>query len=128
MAINARIKGASGEREFCKFLFENFDFNELPQRNLEQVRSGGADIVGIKEFPNVIFEVKRVEILSLLKWHHQVKAACNENEMGVVAFRQNRKGWEFLMPSTIVGVKRGYVRMTEQVWVKWMVLNCFKYP
>ena len=35
MRINSRNKGATGEREFCRWLEENLRLDFLPQRNLE---------------------------------------------------------------------------------------------
>ena len=49
MSRMAKNKGANGEREFCKWLYENMTV-PMPQRNLEQVRSGGADVTDIEPF------------------------------------------------------------------------------
>ena len=93
--INSRAKGANGEREFAKWLKENLNLQTLPQRNLEQVREGGSDILGVGQF---VFEVKRVENLDLLTWWNQVvNDARLLNKEPVVAFRQNNKKWEFLI-------------------------------
>ena len=121
MAINARTKGATGEREFCSWLHARLCLEEMPLRNLEQVRSGGADVIEIPELPGVMFEVKRCESLSLLKWWHQVRRACSEeHHIPIVVFRQNRKDWEFLISSEIIGVPNGYIRMSHIVWLKWI--------
>ena len=73
--VNARSKGASGEREFCHWLTDNLGLEVIPERNLEQVRSGGADICNVYPF---IFEIKRVEVLDLKGWWIQVKEAWHE--------------------------------------------------
>lgn len=117
--INSRAKGASGEREFCRWLFDNFNV-PMPTRNLEQVRSGGSDVIDIEPF---YFEVKRVENLSLDSWWHQVcraiKKAHDDSLVPVVAFRQNRSPWEFLIHAENIGVKRGYIRLDERCFIKW---------
>lgn len=116
--INVRTKGASGEREFCKWLYENFNI-PMPMRNLEQVRSGGTDIMDVEPF---YFEVKRCETLSLESWWSQVKRAARKNPdevIPVVAFRQNRKQWEFLIAAKNIGIKRGFIRIDKTVFIKW---------
>ena len=118
--INSRAKGASGEREFCRWLYDNLEV-PMPTRNLEQVRSGGSDIIDIEPF---YFEVKRVEKLSLDKWWRQVnKAARNANDdsiIPIVCFRQNRKDWEFLIGANHIGIEKGYLRLTEIVFLRWI--------
>jgi len=118
--INARSKGANGEREFCKWLYENLNVS-MPTRNLEQVRSGGSDIIDIPPF---YFEVKRVEKLCLYKWWNQVRKAVDKQVdsslVPIVAFRQNRKDWEFLISATHIGIDKGYLHITERVFLKWI--------
>lgn len=116
--INVRSKGANGEREFCKWLYENLNV-PMPTRNLEQVRSGGSDITDIEPF---FFEVKRVETLLLDDWWRQVSVACKrswQDPVPVVAFRQNRKPWEFLISATHIGCKRGHVRVNQRIFLEW---------
>lgn len=116
--INSRAKGANGEREFCKWLAKNFNV-ELPERNLEQVRHGGADIIDIEPF---FFEVKRVENIDLYSWWNQVRLSVKSSpfeKIPVVAFRQNRSPWEFLISAECIGSKRGFVRLQENVFIKW---------
>lgn len=117
--INSRTKGASGEREFCNWLYENFDLPERPVRNLEQVRSGGVDII----CPPFAFEVKRCQTLDFIAWWHQVRQAVKHGPaLGlepVVAFRQNKQDWEFLISSRFIGVEVGYIHMKKAVFKKW---------
>lgn len=124
--INARTKGAQGEREFCAWLKDVLEFDELPVRNLEQVRSGGADVTCIDPF---MFEVKRCEKLDVKSWWIQVVTA-SKSEPGsvpIVAFRQNRKRWEFLIPSTFIGLKYGFIRIDEQRFAEWIQIFYGKY-
>lgn len=118
--INARNKGASGEREFCQWLYDHMDI-PMPTRNLEQVRSGGADVIDIHPF---YFEVKRCEKLSIYNWWLQVRkaveATCDEAIIPVVAFRQSRKSWEFLVPATLIGAGKGHLRISERTFLLWI--------
>lgn len=120
MPLNARAKGAGGEREFCDWLSANFSI-PAPSRNLDQVRDGGADII----CPPFAFEIKRVENVSLTAWWNQVSKAVNKQTgkafglEPVVAFRKNTKDWEFLVSARHIGVGFGYVHMTAQVWKVW---------
>ena len=104
--INSRAKGAAGEREFCKWLYEHFDLSEMPERNLEQVRSGGADVLSVRPF---VFEVKRVERLDLqAAWTQCVIAARKAGGEPVVAHRVNRQPWRFLISAKHIGLDLGY--------------------
>lgn len=117
--INSRAKGASGEREFAKWLEVNLKLDYTPTRNLEQVRSGGSDIIDVYPF---VFEVKRRENLDLQSWWIQVKHDAlkfDECAIPIVAFRQNRKPWEFLISANNICVDKGYVRLPENVFIKW---------
>ena len=117
MAINPRTKGASGEREACKWLFKHTALAELPERNLEQVRSGGSDIL----IPPFCVEVKRVEALDLLgAWIQCRKAAVDVNLEPIVMFRKNRKPWSFLISATHIGCGIGYVLLDERTFKLWV--------
>lgn len=123
--INARNKGASGEREFCRWLYQNLNA-PMPTRNLEQVRSGGSDIIDIYPF---YFEVKRVEKISTHSWWAQVtksvRMAVNDDLIPIVAFRQNHKSWEFLIPATEIGIEKGHLRVTETTFLRWIKTKDF---
>jgi len=117
MPLNARTKGASGEREFCRWLEQNFNLPVDAERNLEQVRKGGADIL----VPPFSFEIKRHETLSLLSWWIQAKSAAEKVGLTpIVAFRQNRKPWEFLISARNIGCQKGFIRLNEKVFKDWM--------
>lgn len=117
--INARAKGANGEREFCRWLFDNFNI-PMPQRNLEQVRSGGTDIIDFEPF---FFEVKRCEKIEKEKWWRQVSKAkagqFDDSIVAVVAFRQNSKPWEFLISAEHIGCNKGYIHINEFRFLEW---------
>jgi len=116
MALNPIRKGKAGEVEFCKWLHRHLDIKT--ERNYNQSQ-GGADII-IDDF---IIEVKRREALDLASWWYQVIIASKKYpETGlipVVAFRQNRKPWEFLLPARLItGLDRGYVRCSESIFLQ----------
>jgi len=121
--VNPRTKGQTGEREFAAWLKRNLKLEVEPQRNLEQVRFGahikstGFDLVNCQPF---CVEVKRVEKLSLRSWWIQcVNATTPEYPVPVVAFRQNRKKWEFLISASHIGLENGFVRLEENEGIKW---------
>ena len=116
MAINSRAKGARGEREFCDWLEKTFDLKEKPKRNLEQVREGGWD-VNVK---NVYFEVKRCEKLHLRAWWLQISNATPRNGTSVVAFRQNKHNWQFLITARLIGCKGGYLLIEEPQFIQFI--------
>lgn len=93
--INVRVKGASGERQAASWLFYNLNLHSAPERNLEQVRSGGGDLVGVGCF---CVEVKRCQKLSFAKWWAQsVKSAEGRHEEPVLMFRRNTETWKFIV-------------------------------
>lgn len=109
MPVNSRGKGARGEREVIDLLQAALDevAAELGkvaprlERNLEQVRHGGHDLVGI-DFVQV--EVKRVEndAPGLVKsWWEQAKAASAkfplDKQMPVLIHRKNNQPWKVRM-------------------------------
>jgi len=110
--INIRSKGASGERQACKWLLENFGIEA--ERNLDQTRSGGADIIT----HNTMFEVKRAEAIALRKWWIQVKTAAKyTGHLPVVMFRPNNAKWEFLVSAELLGLDRGFMRLDEITFI-----------
>ena len=114
MSLNPIHKGKRGEKEFCKWLQLNFKLDYEPERNYNQSQKYSADIVSVKGW---CIEVKRRESLDLDSWWLQVVFASRRTgEMPVVAFRQNRKSWEFLVSAGAVGLDKGYIRMSERIF------------
>jgi len=117
MALNSTHKGKRGENEFCEWLDKNLGI-DYAEREYNQAK-GGADVI-VADF---IFEVKRRETLGLGNWWYQVAVAKNRhpdrNLIPVVAFRQNRKAWRFLIPANLLtGVKVGYLECNAEVFVQ----------
>ena len=121
MTLNARTKGQAGEREFADWLKKTLNLERKPNRTLDQTRDGGADIIDVPPF---FFEVKRCEKLNRNAWWKQVKTAVFDfpNKIPVVAYRQNRKKWNFLISSSNIAVflPELYVELNEEVGIKWL--------
>lgn len=120
MPINAREKGQRGEREFCKWLHKNFNLDKAPERNLDQTRNGGADILQVYPF---VFEVKRVEDLDIEKAWIQCKndtMKCGGEP--VVAFRKNGGNWQFLISAKHIGLGLGFLHIhREDTFLNWAI-------
>lgn len=128
MSINARAKGMSGELEFCDWLFRKGLVMSMPQRNLDQVRSGGIDITP-KDHP-FAYEVKRVENVTELvldRWWHKAtidtakhnKITSEERET-IVAYRRNKSDWSFLLGvEKLLGVPGTYAIVKANVFIKY---------
>lgn len=118
---NARTKGRNGEREARFWLAKaiGVDVDEI-QRNLQQTREGGADILGID---GLEIEVKRQETLVVETWWRQVqRAADRTGKLPVLMYRQNRGKWNFCLPAYLLlpGMK-GKITLGEsemQVWLR----------
>lgn len=117
MVINARKKGASGERECARWLKEILNLDYLPERNLEQVRHGGYDLK-VRDF---IFEVKRCQSLSFRKWWVQVMTASKESSEPIVIYRQNTQPWRILISARYIGLKYGYIALGAIESKQWLI-------
>jgi len=97
VVLNSRAKGANAERELAKILAAwalEIGITLDLERNLEQVRSGGHDLLGI---PGLATEVKRVEILAVGSWWGQcVSQAKIARAQPLLVYRQSRKPWTFM--------------------------------
>lgn len=114
--INSAHKGKRGEVELCEWIKKNLGVTI--ERNYNQASGEKADIV----LKDVLIEVKRSETLNLKYWWDQVLTAKDQKPeifMPVVAFRQNRKKWEFLVPAWLLGDEYGdeYIRISETVFI-----------
>ncbi len=116
MRINSRAKGANGEREASDWLYKNLPLTKKPERNLEQVRSGGADLLHVRPF---CIEVKRCEKLSHKVWWNQVNKAVRGDEIAIVMYRKNLLQWEFLIPATYIGIQSGFILVNRFVFKQW---------
>lgn len=86
--INARRKGADGERELSNILKEHgFD-----ARRGQQYcgNNGDADVVGM---PGIHIECKRVKNLNLSRAIEQAVSDCKPDNIPVVISRKDREPW-----------------------------------
>jgi len=110
--MNVRAKGSAGEREFCSWLKKNFSIDT--ERNLDQVREGGSDII----WDRFAFEIKRVENPDLESFWLQAKGEC-DGKTPIVAFRRNRHKWSFLIGPENIGCKHGFLQLKEETFKEW---------
>ena len=114
--VHARNKGKAAETEFIN-KFQSL-FPETIQRNLEQVRSGGSDVTNCDPF---VIEIKRVEKLDFNSWWRQVVAATKSPLVSVVAYRQSRQPWKFLLPATLIVSKSdNFIIVDEETFIKFV--------
>ena len=113
----AKAKGSAGEIELCRWIEKTFELEKKSlQRNLEQTRDGGSDIMG---FPPFQFEVKRCEVTAKRDWWLQVSSALRPSRQPVVAFRRNRQPWRFLISARNIGLENGYMELEEREFTLW---------
>jgi hypothetical protein len=96
----SKAKGSAGERELAALL-TSYALDSGVRldlaRNLEQTRGGGHDLTGLEQY-NMAVECKRVEALAVTAWWRQaVRQADAINCIPVLAYRQNRKPWTFMV-------------------------------
>lgn len=119
MGAKAGPKGKRGEDEFCQWLADNLNIHV--RREHFQASGHSADIVDVPDF---LFEIKRQETLTLKDWWYQVIVASKQpdqaHKIPVVAYRQNRKKWHFLVPANLIpGMGRGFFIMHESVFIQY---------
>lgn len=85
---------------------------------MEQVRSGGHDLLG---FPPFAFEIKRCETVSKRSWWLQaVNSVTGTYTVPIVMFRQNGKKWKFLISAKHLYIKNGFIQLEEREFVMWV--------
>lgn len=111
MALNAVVKGKTGEQEIARelnviinslLLEYKFSLPEKPivQRNQNQSAVGGKDLL-VGGLPLAI-EVKRQEQLSVDSWWNQCAAQGARNkEFPILIYRQNNKKWNVVIYSSL---------------------------
>lgn len=98
--INIRSKGANAEREVSKIINEHFlenGINITTERNLEQVRHGGRDLINLEPF---CVEIKRQEKVNIKASMQQACDAALQDEIPVLIYRSNRQPWTVRMITT----------------------------
>lgn len=88
-----RTKGAGGEREIVRMIFDYLGV--IATRNLNQTRDGGADI---KLAPYSIEVKRRARLANVYDWMEQSKNSCVDNERPIVVMRADGKKWLAVLP------------------------------
>ena len=110
MGSSERRKGATGEREWAKWIRDNL---HLPAHRGRQY-SGGADSPDVAGgVPGTHCEVKRVERLSIHAAMDQAVADTGVGEVPYVAHRRNRTPW--LVTVRAADLERFCRRVTESL-------------
>lgn len=129
--INARAKGASGEREACEWLERNLFMNTRScgerklSRNIAQSRDGGHDI----DANPFMFEVKRRQSIAFDKWWIQIsKAVKGKQRIPVVMFRPNKSQWDFLISAKWIGNRSGWIHIPAQTFINWAIYRMERGP
>ncbi len=95
-----RRKGAVAERELARLLLEHLGVRV--ERNLNQFREGGCDLIGLAE---VALEVKRhadARSADIREWWAQTAMQAELVFMlPALAFRLDRQDWRFLVPISL---------------------------
>lgn len=122
MAVNGKRKGNSGERELASILSKHLGgffqrvqssgsfigkSNNIRKETMSatQIRAAKADIIPPDEFPKLVVECKAYrdfqyhafatsqDIQKLDNWIKELEFDCDENDVGILCFKINRKGW-----------------------------------
>lgn len=104
----SRNKGQRAERQFISMLQAVVDWHyrgaELPapelKRNLMQTQNGGYDVVGLEW---AAIEVKHQETLSINSWWEQTIRQCGDNQIPILAYKQNRRSWRVMTIGALDG-------------------------
>lgn len=109
MGIKSRRKGACGEREFINLLKDYL--GDGIERNLEQVRSGGSDVVGLDGWA---IEIKRAAKPTLTQWWDQAERQA-DGKTPALAYRLDRQPWRVRVPLHVLNgmAGRGLTWTTE---------------
>ena len=94
MPINSRNKGKSGEAEVIKIIHDELGIKCC--RNLDQVRNGGHDILGLDGWA---IEVKRAKKPLLAQWWTQTLEQAEQGGLHpVLWYRLDNQKWRVVVP------------------------------
>lgn len=126
--VNSRNKGAAGEREFIGIMAPLVTRACIAagangivlSRNFAQAAVGGCDMDSLAHL-GFMFEVKRHETLAINSWWKQVERAVQgKNCWPILAYRQNRQPWTFVVDCRMLGINaQGRVSMEQEVFTEW---------
>lgn len=89
--LNARAKGARGEREFAEWLRENL--GDVKARRGASQGWGGSCRPDVECSLPLHWEIKLVEALNIYKAMDQSIRDCHPNNIPLVAHKKNRSVW-----------------------------------
>ena len=130
--INSRNKGAAAEREFATLIYG--ELGVQLQRNLEQYRTGGHDLIAIGYCPTANYlnqfatEVKRHRQATDAKisewWEQTTNQAKDANLIPLLAFRVDRQAWRIVVPLTLLS---NYLptQYPDVKWTAWLSVEAF---
>jgi len=101
MPVNGRAKGAAGEREFISLMRDwcGDVIDENVKRNLEQVRNGGHDIVGLNNWAVEVKRYKTAGDADIKEWWSQAQSqAAAVGKIPALAYRLDRREWRVRVP------------------------------
>jgi hypothetical protein len=123
---SGRNKGAAGEREFNGLLAPVVTQACLTAgcpgialaRNFAQASVGGCDLDSLAHL-GYAFEVKRHETLQINTWWRQIQVAAQKLTCWpILAYRQNRQAWTFVVDARMLWIEAdGKVSMEEHVFL-----------
>ena len=106
MGTMQRNKGAKGERELARVLWEHLGV-EL-RRNLDQSRTGGHDLIAMGYSPAAVtmrrfaLEVKRRYLIKPADiaawWHQATEQADRAGLIPALAYRADHRPWRIVIP------------------------------
>lgn len=98
----AKRKGNSGELELIRLLRAEIGPDAVSDRLLDQPRDGGHDITVLNTWA---IECRRREQLKVASWWSEtLSKAAKANMRPVLAYRQNRRPWQFVMRLSDMGL------------------------
>lgn len=116
----SRSKGHSGEREICALLTKALGLKKPLFRNVDQVRFGGADIVGLRPWA---IEVKRQEQVAIKSFWKQARSqVTKKNPIPVVIYRANHQPWRVLILFEAIAKKKINIGTEKFITLEW---DCF---
>lgn len=120
MSKSSRRKGGDGEREIARIIRDQLGIE--CERNLEQTRAGGCDLIIDGWAP----EVKRAKRLELETWWNQARLQAEAADLKpVLLYRQDFRQWFAVVDANDlrpdIWPQRGMpVSMDLQAWIQWV--------
>jgi hypothetical protein len=107
--INSRAKGKSAERELISELKQLLpaEMTKDLERNLEQTRGGGHDIIGLAGWAPEVKRYAQVLPADLASfWEQTTTQARNDRSRPALFFREDRREWRVVLRATdLMGIE-----------------------